>query len=411
MNKSSKIYIAGHKGMVGSAILRNLESKGYTNFVYRTIDELDLTNQAAVDAFLKEEKPAYVFLAAAKVGGIVANNTYRAQFIYENLMIQNNIIHASYKYGVEKLLFLGSSCIYPKNAPQPLKEEYLLTGVLEETNEPYAIAKIAGIKMCENYYRQYRCNFISVMPTNLYGPNDNYDLEKSHVLPALIRKFHLGHCLETHNFEAIKQDLNKRPIEGVTGGHTEEEILEILSKYGISSLRLSSGTDTINEEINNETQNGDDMQSLPLSPSLPLLVPQSLSLSVSPSPHRSFSPSLSPVSITLWGTGEVYREFLHVDDMADACVYLMENVDAPKLYKELQQTHINIGKGIDLTIKKLAEQVNSIVGFEGEIKWDITKPEGTFKKQQDVKLLNTLNWNSSIALKDGINLVYKEYIK
>jgi len=369
-----KIYIAGHKGMVGSAIIRNLESKGYTNFVYRTKEELDLTNQAAVDSFFKEEKPVYVFLAAAKVGGIVANNTYRAQFIYENLMIQNNIIHASYKYGVEKLLFLGSSCIYPKNAPQPLKEEYLLTGVLEETNEPYAIAKIAGIKMCENYYRQYGCNFISVMPTNLYGPNDNYDLEKSHVLPALIRKFHLGHCLETNNWETIKQDLNIRPIEGITGENTKEEILDILTRYGISFVRS---------------------QDRP----------------ITSSPLRSLSPSPSlSVSVNLWGTGEVYREFLHVDDMADACVYLMENVDASKLYKELKQTHINIGTGIDLTIKELAEQVKGIVGFEGDINWDATKPDGTFKKQQDVKLLNSLNWNSSIDLSKGIKLVYMNYI-
>ena len=308
MEKNSKIYIAGHRGMVGSAILRNLQNLGYTNFVLKTSKELDLTNQAAVDTFFFTEKPDYVFDAAAKVGGIVANNTYRAQFIYENLMVQNNIIHSSYKHGVKKLLFLGSSCIYPKDAPQPLKEEYLLSGKLEETNEPYAIAKIAGIKMCESYFRQYGCDFISVMPTNLYGPNDNYDLEKSHVLPALFRKFHLGKALYENNWAEIKSDLNKRPIEGISGKNNENEILTILSKYGISK----NDTTTI---------------------------------------------------ITLWGSGEVYREFLHVDDMADACVYTMINVDSKKLYNELNQTHINIGTGIDLTMKDLADKVQKQNGF------------------------------------------------
>jgi len=353
MEKTSKIYIAGHLGMVGSAIHRNLLTKGYSNFVFRSLSELDLTRQADVEAFFKKEKPDYVFVAAAKVGGIVANNTYRAQFIYENLMIQNNIIHAAYLNKVKKLLFLGSSCIYPKNAPQPLKEGYLLTGLLEETNEPYAIAKIAGIKMCENYYRQYGCDFISVMPTNLYGPNDNYDLEKSHVLPALIRKMHLGKCLEQNDWAAIRHDLNKRPIEGINGQSSNEEILAILEKYGIFS---------------------------------------------------------SPTSVTLWGTGNVYREFLYVDDMADACVHIMQNVSSNKLYNELKQTHINIGTGIDLTIKELAETVKSTVGFEGELHWDSTKPDGILKKQLDVMLLNKLNWAATIALKEGINNVYKKYI-
>ena len=243
MNHKDKIYIAGHLGMVGSAILRNLQSRGFSNFVLRSFDELDLTRQSDVEAFFEQERPDYVIDAAAKVGGIVANSTYRAQFIYENLMIQNNIIHSSWKYGVKKLLFLGSSCIYPKNAPQPMKEEYLLTAPLEETNEPYAVAKIAGIKMCENYYRQYGCDFISVMPTNLYGPNDNYNLEQSHVLPALIRKFHLGKCLEQNNWPAIRADLNRRPIENISGNSTESEILEILQKYlnpGSSSFRAQS---------------------------------------------------------------------------------------------------------------------------------------------------------------------------
>ncbi len=356
MEKDSKIYIAGHLGMVGSAIHRNLLAKGYTNFIFRTFEELDLTRQAEVEAFFEKEKPDYVFVAAAKVGGIVANNTYRAQFIYENLMIQNNIIHAAYLNKVKKLLFLGSSCIYPKNAPQPLKEEYLLTGLLEETNEPYAIAKIAGIKMCENYYCQYGCDFISVMPTNLYGPNDNYDLEKSHVLPALIRKMHLGKCLEQGDWNVIREDLNKRPIEGIDGQNTKDEILKILGKYGI----ISTSTST---------------------------------------------------SVALWGTGNVYREFLHVDDMADACVHIMQNVSSEKLYTELHQTHLNIGTGVDLTIRELAETVKQVVGFEGKLAWDDSKPDGTFKKQLDVFLLNNLEWRANIILNKGIRLVYKNYIQ
>lgn len=354
MNKNSKIYIAGHLGMVGSAIHRNLINKGYKNFVLRTFQELNLTRQVDVESFFEQEKPDYVFVAAAKVGGIVANNTYRAQFIYENLMIQNNIIHAAYQNKVKKLLFLGSSCIYPKKATQPLKEEYLLTGLLEETNEPYAIAKIAGIKMCENYYRQYGCDFISVMPTNLYGPNDNYDLEKSHVLPALIRKMHLGKCLEQGNWRAIREDLNKRPIEGISGESTEDEILKVLIKYGIIS-------------------------------------------------------TLTSTSVTLWGIGNVYREFLHVDDMADACVHIMQTVSSEKLYTELHQTHINIGTGIDLTIRELAEIVKQVVGFEGQLNWDTSKPDGTFKKQLDVQLLGKMNWNASITLVEGIGQVYNNY--
>ncbi|MCX6270537.1 MAG: NAD-dependent epimerase/dehydratase family protein, partial [Bacteroidetes bacterium] len=241
MEKESEIYIAGHLGMVGSALYRTLENAGYNNLIVRTIRELDLTSQSAVNLFFNQEKPEYVFVAAAKVGGIMANNTYRAQFLYENLMIQNNVIHAAYLNGVKKLLFLGSSCIYPSLAPQPLKEEYLLTGELEYTNEPYAIAKIAGIKMCENYFRQYGCNFLSVMPTNLYGPNDNYNLETSHVLPALIRKIHMARCLETGNWTALCYDLDKRPIEGVTGSSPQPAILEKLSKYGLTTPLPSWG--------------------------------------------------------------------------------------------------------------------------------------------------------------------------
>lgn len=383
MELNAKIYIAGHRGLVGSAILRNLEAKGYKNFLLRSINELDLIDQAQTEAFMLEEKPDYVFVAAALVGGIVANNTYRAQFIYENLMVQNNVIHAAYKAGVKKLLFLGSSCIYPKNAAQPMKEEYLLTGLLEPTNEPYAIAKIAGIKMCESYFRQYGAEFISVMPTNLYGPNDNYDLEKSHVLPALIRKMHLGKCLMENDFQAIRKDLARRPIKLVHNNHdsgtrdeasadqaydtsnphiTTEQILSVLNKYGI---------------------------------------------------HYQVEPGASPakVAVTLWGTGNVYREFLHVDDMADACVHTMNDISAHKLYTEMGQTHINIGTGIDLTIRELAETVRQTVGFSGEIIWDRTKPDGTLKKQLDITLLKKLNWSPRITLADGIRSVYDNYIK
>jgi GDP-L-fucose synthase len=302
MDKSSKIYIAGHRGMVGSAIHRRLLNDGFTNFIFRTSKELDLRNQQAVADFFISEKPDYVFLAAAKVGGIVANNTYRAEFIYDNIMIQNNIIHESYKNGVTKLMFLGSSCIYPKFAPQPMTEDALLTGVLEQTNEPYAIAKIAGIKMCDAYRAQYGCNFISVMPTNLYGPNDNYDLEKSHVLPALIRKFHTA-----------KQ--NSEP------------------------------------------------------------------------------------SVTMWGTGTPKREFLHADDLADACYYLMQNYEA--------EGPINIGVGEDIAIKDLALLVKKIIGYEGEIVHDLTKPDGTPRKLMNVDKLTNAGWKASTSLEDGIRGVYE----
>lgn len=303
MNKQDKIYIAGHRGMVGSAILRALQAQGYSNFLLRTSAELDLRNQQAVADFFAQEKPDYVFLAAAKVGGIVANNTFRGDFIYENLMIQNNVIHQSYVNGVKKLMFLGSSCIYPKMAPQPLKEDYLLTGLLEPTNEPYAIAKIAGIKMCDGYRDQYGCNFISVMPTNLYGPNDNYDLNNSHVLPAMLRKF-------------------------------------------ITAKR-----------------NGD-------------------------------------ASVTIWGTGSPKREFLHADDLAEACLFLMENYNDSGL--------VNIGIGDDISILDLAYLVKKTVGFEGEILTDTTKPDGTPRKLMDVSKLNSLGWKAKITLEGGIQKVYEE---
>jgi GDP-L-fucose synthase len=359
MDKSKKIYIAGHNGMVGSAIHRNLTDRGYNNIVTKTLSELNLSIQADVDEFFRLEKPSYVIIAAAKVGGIVANNTYRAEFIYENLMIQNNVIHAAYQNGVEKLLFLGSSCIYPKLAPQPMKEEYLLTGLLEYTNEPYAIAKIAGIKMCESYFKQYGCNFISVMPTNLFGPNDNYDLEKSHVLPALIRKMHLGKCLENNNWDAIRKDLHTNPVSGVNGDNSEKEILEVLGRFGISLIK-------------------DPMDQV-------------------------------RASVTLWGSGMVFREFLHVEDMADACAYLMKTLSADQLYNQLNQTHVNIGTGEDITIKDLAQLVKNIVGFQGDLLWDTQKPDGTPKKQLDVTLLNSLNWKHFISLQDGIKQVYSKY--
>jgi len=351
MNKNSKIYIAGHLGMVGSAIKRNLESKGYSNFVFRSIEECDLTSQAETEAFFEEEKPEYVIDAAAKVGGILANDTYRAQFIYENLMIQNNLIHASYKFGVKKLLFLGSSCIYPKFAEQPMKEDALLTGILEPTNEPYAIAKIAGIKMCENYFRQYGCDFISVMPTNLYGPNDNFNLETSHVLPAMIRKFHLGKCLKNNNWDAIRNDLNKRPIEQVDGNADNDTILNIIGKYGIKK------------------KNGD-------------------------------------VIVELWGTGTPKREFMHVDDMAAACVFVMENVNSEKLYSDLRETHINIGVGEDISIRDVALLIRDIVDFKGSIIYNSEKPDGTPRKLMDVGLLNGFGFRPQISLKDGISSVY-----
>ena len=363
MKKDSKIYVAGHRGMVGTAILRKLQSEGYENIILRTSKELDLRDQQAVKYFFDTEEPEFVFLAAAKVGGIVANNTYKAEFLFDNLMIEVNIIHQSYLAGVQKLLFLGSSCIYPKLAPQPLKEEYLLTGELEPTNEPYAIAKIAGIKMCDAYRAQYGCNFVSAMPTNLYGPNDNYNLETSHVLPALIRKMRLGKALENNDWDAIRKDLNKYPIEEVAGESSDEEILTKLGKYGI---------------IVKDTE-------LPTSSSrLPL--------------DTEGLPKVTPTSITLWGTGSPMREFLHVDDLADACLFLMHNFDEPGF--------VNIGTGKDLTIKALAELIKKNIGYSGEIVWDNLKPDGTPRKFMDVGKINKMGWQSSIELDEGIKNTY-----
>ncbi len=359
MNKTSKIYIAGHRGLVGSAIVNNLTYKGYTNLIYRTHAELDLTNQQAVAEFFETEKPEYVILAAAKVGGIVANNTYRADFIYENLQIQNNIIHQSYLHKVTKLLFLGSTCIYPKNAPQPMGENCLLTDTLEYTNEPYAIAKIAGIKMCESYNIQYGTNFISVMPTNLYGPNDNFDLEKSHVLPAMIRKIHLAKLLNEKNYDAVVKDLHVKSIE---------EAKAYLAKFGVDENRVE-----------------------------------------------------------IWGSGKPMREFLWSEDMADACVFIMENRDFKDTYElqngsndtctpnsitteEIRNTHINIGTGIDISIKELAELIKEIIGFKGELYFNIDKPDGTMKKLTDVSKLHALGWKHTVELQEGIKKMYGWYL-
>lgn len=346
--------------MVGSAIWRNLLKKGYKNLIGRTMEELDLTDQLSVIQLFQEEKPEYVFLAAAKVGGIVANNTYRAQFIYENLQIQNNVIHQSYVHGVKKLLFLGSSCIYPKNAPQPLKEEYLLTGKLEPTNEPYAVAKIAGIKMCEAYRDQYGCNFISVMPTNLYGPNDNYNLETSHVLPALIRKMHLGKSLENNDWMTLRKDLDKCPIEGVARESTIEEILNILDKYGVRYKKNENSTFNIQ--------------------------------------HSTL------VEVEIWGTGKPKRELLHVDDMADASVFIMKN------YNDKQ--FVNIGCGEEITIKDLGLLLKDIVGFKGRLVFNKNKLDGSPRKLLDISILNEIGWKQRIDLEAGIKSIYtKNYQK
>lgn len=354
MEKNAKIYVAGHLGLVGSAILNNLKSKGYNNFVLRSFQELDLTDQKAVADFFETEKPEYVFLAAAHVGGIIANSTYRADFIYINLQIQNNVIYQSWKNGVKKLLFLGSTCIYPRDAPQPMQEDSLLTSPLEYTNEPYAIAKIAGLKLCESFNLQYGTNFIAVMPTNLYGPNDNFNLEKSHVLPAMIRKAHLGKCLMSGHWDAIRADFNSYPVEGIDGQADESDIRQILAKYGIQ------------EE-----------------------------------------------SITLWGTGTPLREFLWSEDMADACVYIMERVSfkdlMPENDPEIKNCHINIGTGKEVSIRQLAETVAEKVDYKGRLIFDSSKPDGTMRKLTDPSKLHQLGWKHNIELDEGIQHMYQWY--
>jgi len=385
MNKNSKILVCGGTGLVGSAIIRKLIEKGYENIIatYHSKKpnipitnnqstnikwiQIDLKDRQKVNELFEEEKPEYVFLAAAKVGGIMANNIYRADFIYENLEIQNSVIYNAYKHKVKKLMFLGSTCIYPKNCPQPIKEEYLLTDELEYTNEPYAIAKIAGIKMCESFNIQYGTNFISVMPTNLYGENDNFDLETSHVLPALIRKIYLGKSLEEGNFDKIKKDLNKRPIEHVNGNSSKKEIIEILEKYGIKKGQIE-----------------------------------------------------------IWGSGKPKREFLYGDDMADACVYLMEKIDFKDIVnyalsdnnscdiikhnvKEIKNTHINIGTGKDISIKDLAYLIKDIIGYKGEFYFNTSKPDGTMRKVTDVSKLHSLGWKHTIEMEEGIKKVFEWY--
>jgi len=347
MHKASKIFVAGHKGLTGSAIVKNLKSKGYENLVFKSHAQLDLTHQKSVREFFEQEKPEYVFLAAAKVGGIVSNNRDRADFIYQNLMIQNNVIHQSYLSGVEKLLFLGTTCIYPKNSPQPIKEEYLLTSELEYTNEPYAIAKIAGLKMCEAYNIQYGTNFISVMPTGIYGENDSFNFENAHVLPTLVRKFHLAKLLEESKESEICKDLGVKSFD---------EAKVFLDKIGVSKD-----------------------------------------------------------GVEIWGSGKSRREFMHSSDMADACVFVMENIDFKDLYKkedkEIKNTHINIGIGEDIAISDLALLIKDIVGFKGELKFNLSRPDGTFRKLPDTHKLKSFGWQPKIEFKKGIEMMYAWYLK
>ncbi len=365
MNKDSKIFVAGHRGLVGSAIWNNLKSRGYDNLVGRTHSELDLTNQLAVKEFFDKERPDAVVLAAAHVGGIMANSLYRADFIMLNMLIQCNVIGESFRHNVEKLLFLGSTCIYPKNAPQPMSEDALLTSPLEYTNEEYAIAKIAGLKMCESYNLQYGTNYIAVMPTNLYGPNDNFHLENSHVMPAMMRKIYLAKLLNDNNWEAIRNDMNKRPVEGVNGSSSETEIKKILAKYGIETNK-----------------------------------------------------------VTLWGTGKPLREFLWSEDMADASVHVLLNVDfkdviGKEVYSnngaaipslgEIRNCHINVGTGKELTIRELSQLIVKTVGFTGEVVFDASKPDGTMRKLIDVSKLHSLGWHHKVEIEDGVQKLFDWY--
>ena len=361
IEKKAKIYIAGHLGLVGSAILNIFKENGFENFLLRTQAELDLMDELAVKTFFEAEKPEYVIIAAAKVGGIMANNLYRADFLYENLKIQNNLIHQSCVHGVKKLIFLGSSCIYPKDAPQPLKEDSLLTSELEYTNEPYAIAKIAGIKLCEAYNLQYNTNFVSLMPTNMYGPNDNFDLEKSHVFPAVIRKLHLGKSMQENNWVSIRKDLDKNPVENINGSSTEKDILSILKKYGITK-------------------------------------------------------EAEKTNVSFWGTGSPRREFLHSSDLAKACLFIFENIDFNDLIddksklrevvKNISNTHLNIGTGKDISIKELVDLASEIIEYKGSILWDSSFPDGTHQKLMDVSKVHSLGWKEEISIREGIKGVY-----
>ncbi|MCD8292987.1 MAG: GDP-L-fucose synthase [Prevotellaceae bacterium] len=357
LDKEAKIYVAGHRGLVGSAIWKSLQAKGYTHLVGRSHGELDLLDGVAVCRFFDEEQPAYVFLAAAYVGGIMANSLYRADFIYKNLQIQQNIIGESFRHGVKKLLFLGSTCIYPRDAEQPMREEALLTSPLEYTNEPYAIAKIAGLKLCESFNLQYGTNYIAVMPTNLYGPNDNFDLERSHVLPAMLRKIHLARCLMTGNWNTIRHDLDRRPVEGVDGKVEEAAIRNLLAKYGI---------------------------------------------------HEK--------EVVLWGTGKPLREFLWSEEMADACVFVMERVDFKDTYNNadgsaIRNCHINIGTGKELSIGALARLVAKTVGYQGKITFDSGKPDGTLRKLTDPSKLHALGWHHHIEIEEGVRRLYDWYLQ
>jgi len=357
MEKNAKIYIAGHRGLVGSAIWSNLLSRGYENILGKTHKELDLLDSAAVRSFFDAEMPEYVVLAAARVGGIMANNVCRADFIYQNLQIQQNVIGESFNHGVKKLLFLGSTCIYPKNAPQPIKESALLTGELEYTNEPYAIAKIAGLKMCESFNLQYGTNYIAVMPTNLYGPNDNFHLKNSHVIPGIMRKIFLAKCLMEGDFAGIRKDISARNISGVDGNASDDELVSVLENYGIRNGRVE-----------------------------------------------------------LWGTGNAMREFLWSEDMADACVHILERVDFSDIAAsthsgggEIRNCHINIGAGVELSIKDLSRIISRIVGYKGEIRFDPSKPDGTMRKLTDVSKLHGLGWRHSVEIEDGLTRLYQWY--
>jgi len=360
MKKEDKIYIAGHTGLVGSALTRGLKTRGYDNLVYRDISELDLRSQPEVNRFVEKEKPDYVLLAAAKVGGIYANNKYRADFIYDNLMIESNIIQAAYRNNVKKLLFLGSTCIYPREAPQPMPEDALLTSALEYTNEPYAIAKIAGIKLCESFNLQYGTNFLSVMPTNLYGPGDNFNLLNSHVLPALLRKIYLAKCIEENNTDALLKDFAVRPDSSLSDINDPKKLIRALEDYGI-------------------TRSG------------------------------------STVSVEIWGSGKPMREFLWIEDMADACIYVMENIDFKDITKEkglkdeIRNTHINIGTGTDISIKDLAMLIKDTIGFKGNLVFNPDKPDGTPRKLIDVSLLHKLGWKHKTSLEEGIKKIYDWY--
>ena len=354
MEKSAKIYIAGHRGLVGSAIWNNLLSKGYTNLIGRPHGELDLLDSVAVKRFFDDEQPEYVILAAAPVGGIMANNTYRADFIYENLQIQQNIIGEAFRHNVKKLLVLGSTCIYPRDCPQPIKEEYLLTGELEYTNEPYALSKIVGLKMCESFNLQYGTNYIAVMPTNLYGPNDNFHLENSHVMPAMIRKIFLSHCMHEGNWDALRADMNLRPVEGVNGTVGQAQLVALLAKYGISAD-----------------------------------------------------------AVTLWGTGKPLREFLWSEEMADASVFIMENVDFKDVRnsgREVRNCHINIGTGKEISIGDLARLIAKTIGYKGALHFDASKPDGTPRKLCDVTKLHMLGWQHKIGIEEGVRKLYDWYL-